>query len=127
MPETNTESDTGESEPPAQNEIESRSDAVDALRAYNGATILSESYARTIASQFDVDLVERLGELEAISNMDRLQPDNDNLGIGAGTLCQTLCERIDSVGAEDYNAAGHARTQRGLKAENLPTLEGLVG
>lgn len=106
-------------------EINSQSDALCALKDYSGQTILSESFAREIAAQFDVELNESIKELRPLSEMDRLQPDNDALGIGCGTLCHTLADRL-GLDAEDFVAAGHGFTEDGLKDRNLPKIEAYV-
>lgn len=128
---TNTNSES-ESDPdadsggvPDQSEITSQAVALQALNGYNGATILSAEYAQAIADQFDVTLSKR-SDLQPISRMDRLQPDNDDLGIGVGSLCETLCEAIDGIDAAHPTAGGHGRTQRMLKDSNLNTLETIV-
>lgn len=102
--------------------IDSPSAALDALCAYNGATILNKDYAAAIADQFDVMLSERASQLQPIHRMDRLQPDNDDLGIGVGSLCKTIVESIDGIQAVDPVACGHGRTQRMLKEENIDLL-----
>lgn len=112
--------------PPDLGEFETPQDALKGLSGHNGATIVPELYATQIAEQFGVTLDERPGHLEPISDMDRLQPDNDQLGIGIGSLCKALCEQIDGIDAEDFVAGGKGTTQRGLKRENLPLLEAHV-
>jgi hypothetical protein len=96
---------------------------VEKLDGYDGATILDAETARDVAAAFDVGLDESMSELRPISEMDRLQPDNDDLGIGVGTLCKSICARLDGIEAEDFLAGGHGTTQRGLKKRNLPKLE----
>lgn len=112
-------------EVPDRSEITSQAVALQALKGHNGSTILTAEYAQTIAEQFGVELSEP-GDLKPISRMDRLQPDNDDLGIGVGSLCETLCEGIDGIDAEHPHAAGHGRTQRMRKDSNLTTLETVV-
>lgn len=112
--------------PPDINELDSRDAALRGLDGHNGATIVPAVYAERIAEQFGVELRERPGGLEPISSLDRLQPDNDQLGIGVGSLCKALCEQIDDVDAEDFVAGGHGATQRGLKRENLSKLKELT-
>jgi len=111
--------------PPDLGEFETPQDALNGLAGHNGATIVPALYASQIAEQFGISLDET-GALQPISQMDRLQPDNDALGIGIGSLCKTLCEQIDGIEAENFTAAGNGSTQRGLKRENLPLLEAYV-
>lgn len=102
-------------------EINSKDDAIVALEELNGSTIVHAEYARAIATQFDVILGEYAGGLEPISQMDRLQPDNDDLGIGVGSLVVRICEPL-GIETEERVAGGHGRTQRNYKEDNLPKL-----
>lgn len=97
-------------------------DALNDLEGRPGRQILFADHARDVADAFGVELKQRPGELEPIKRLDRVQPHNNGLGIGVGSLCKTLAERIDGVEAEEYVAGGHGTTQDGLKARNLPKL-----
>lgn len=107
-------------------EIDSPADALCALKDTSGRTILSAEYARSIADQFGVALKGRPGGLEPISRLDRLQPHNEDRGIGCGSLCKRLAEGIDGIEAEDFVAGGHGTTEDGLKDRNLPKIEAYV-
>lgn len=106
--------------PPAIEDVETKSSAIAALQAHRGSTILHADYARKIAAQFDTDIE---ANLQPISRMDRLQPDNDDLGIGVGTLCRALVEDMDGEDPVDGDASGHGRYQCELKNRNLPKIE----
>ena len=74
-----------------------------------------------IAAVFDVTLDEQPGGLQPLHEMDRLQPDNDALGIGVGSLCVALCKKLD-LPVETNTMLGHGSTARNYKQDNLPTL-----
>lgn len=101
-------------------------DAYDELAERQGRSILAADFAREIADAFGVELEERIGELTKLKHLDRLQPDNENRGIGVGTLCKVIAEKRDGLEAEGFHAIGHGTTQDGLKDRNLPKLQGLV-
>jgi len=111
-----------QSEIPPIDDITDQETAIHTLKRSSGSTILSEDYARAIASQFDIELEVNLSELTPIKNLDRLQPANEDNGIGVGSLCQTLCEKIEETTAKSDNAIGHGRRQQNLKEKNLSTL-----
>lgn len=101
-------------------------DALDDLDGRPGRQIVSADHAQELARAFGVELKQRPGELEPIKRMDRGQPNNHALGIGVGSLCETLADRLDGIEAEKYVAGGHGTTQDGLKARNLPKLREMV-
>jgi len=98
-----------------QNEV----DAIVTLNDMRGSIILEEEWAGQISDVFDITLAERPGQLEPISRLDRIQPYNDNLGIGVGSLCYQIASQHPACEAEDYVAGGHGMTQRKLKELNL--------
>lgn len=105
-----------------QEDINDVIDAICHLKASRGRTIVSEEYARSVASEFDVDLAQKPGELQPIHELDRAQPDNDALGIGVGDLCRAICKRLD-LSPEKGRSAGHGSYQDELKEANLPKLK----
>ena len=96
--------------------------AAKALDAYTGQTILRAHYARPIAEAFGIQL-QKGRELDKISNLNRLRPEDSDLGIAVGALCMRIAEELDGVEAEDYNAAGIGFTQDGRKRLNLPKIK----
>lgn len=112
--------------PPESSDITSQEMALKALKEHRGPTILRAEYADKIAGQFNVELSRQIGEVEPISNLDRIQPDNDDLGIGVGTLCMKIAENIDSVDHEEPQAAGHGTTQRLRKEKNVEKLNSKI-
>lgn len=101
-----------------------RREALDDLDGRPGRQIVTADHAREVADAFGVELKRRPGELEPIKRLDRVQPNNNALGIGVGDLCRTLADRLDGIEAERFTALGHGTTQDGLKARNLPKLRG---
>jgi hypothetical protein len=99
-----------------------RPEAIEFLDDRNGGIIVSEASARDVAASFDVELERKPSELQPISRLDRAQPDNDDLGIGVGSLCKAIADRL-GLDAEDGGAMGHGRRQRERKKANLPKLK----
>lgn len=99
--------------------------AVEAIDEYNGATILHEEAAEQLAGAFDVLLAEQPGELQPIGEMDRLQPDNDDLGIPVGNLVVTILSSHDRD-PEEATMVGHGGTQRNYKDDNMDDLRTLA-
>jgi hypothetical protein len=123
---TDTTAASNTKEPPERTEIDSQEIAIKALEAYPGQRILLAEYAQAIANAFGITLQEHVHELQPISAQDRLQPNNESLGIGVGSLCKRIADELNGIEAEDYRAGGRGFRQDGLKLKNLEKIKAHV-
>lgn len=102
-----------------------REQAIKDLEGLSGSEVLYAKDARAIAAAFDVELHERVGELEPLKHLLRGRT-SETLGISVGALCYTLADRLEGIEAEEGAGTGHARYSREQKKRNLPALKTLI-